>query len=277
MLGLPGSGGGVEVGPLLRIPAVAMTRAEGRPVARLTLEGEEIVVPVVPLAALLGLGNDAPVEGETVRAVLLGQGAARLALAVSALQDVRNLVVTEVDAPGLDATLISGAALLEGEAIALVLRPDRLVERGLREAARPGTSLPDIAPEGARRQRTVLVVDDSITTRTLERSILESGGYRVVLAVDGLDALNFLREPQSAGDAAVDLVLADIEMPRMDGFGLLEAIKADPRLAALPVVLMTSRDSPGDVQRGMELGAAAYLTKQGFDQQALLATVGQIL
>jgi two-component system chemotaxis sensor kinase CheA len=63
----------------------------------------------------------------------------------------------------------------------------------------------------------------------------------------------------------------------MDGFGLLEAIRADPHLAGLPVILMTSRDSPGDVQRGMELGATAYLTKQGFDQQTLLAAIGQLI
>jgi two-component system chemotaxis sensor kinase CheA len=271
VLGLPGGGGLVTVGPMLRLAPDRITTAEGRPVARLVLGGAEALVPLVPLASLLGQA-EGPLPDGPILAVLLTRGGARLALAVSALRDARSLVVTEVDAPELDTALFSGAALLEGEAVALVLRPDGLFQRGLREATRPGAARP--AGAGAeRRRRHVLVVDDSITTRTLERSILESGGYRVTLAVDGVDALNSLREP----GAAIDLVLADVEMPRMDGFGLLEAIRADPHLAGLPVILMTSRDSPGDVQRGMELGATAYLTKQGFDQQTLLAAIGQLI
>ncbi|MCR0983003.1 ATP-binding response regulator [Roseomonas populi] len=270
VLGLPGGNGLVTVGPLLRIDPAAIIAAEGRPVARLVLEGGEGLVPIASLAALLGRPEE-PAPGP-VQAVLLARGGARLALTVSALRDARSLVVTEVDAPGLDTALISGAALLEEQAVALVLRPDGLLDRGLREAARPGAPRP-LAPAAPERRRHILVVDDSITTRTLERSILEAGGYRVSLAVDGVDALNSLREP----GASVDLVLADVEMPAMDGFGLIEAIRADPHLAELPVILMTSRDSPGDVQRGMELGASAYLTKQGFDGQSLLATIGQLI
>lgn len=88
-----------------------------------------------------------------------------------------------------------------------------------------------------------------------------------------MEALNLLR----GGEAVIDLVLADVEMPRMDGFGLLQAIKNDPRLAALPVILMTSRADEEDIRRGLELGAGAYLTKQKFDQRELLATIGQLL
>nr|WP_280842820.1 response regulator [Pararoseomonas baculiformis] len=270
VFGLPGGHGLVTVGPMLRLDPADLSTAEGRPVARLAQAGAEMVVPVIGLATLLGRAEE-PVEGP-VAAVLLARGAVRLALTVSALRDARSLIVTEVDSPGLDAALVSGAALLEGDAVALVLRPDGILDRGMRESLRPapGAARP-VPPE--RRQRHVLVVDDSITTRTLERSILEAGGYRVTLAVDGVEALNSLREP----GASVDLVLADVEMPRMDGFGLVEAIRADPALSGLPVILMTSRDSPGDVQRGMELGASAYLTKQGFDQQALLAAIGQLI
>ena len=144
-------------------------------------------------------------------------------------------------------------------------RSDRL---GL--VPRPG------APAGeaeASERASILVVDDSITTRTLEKSILEAQGYRVLLAVDGVEALNLLR----GGEAVIDLVLADVEMPRMDGFGLLQAIKNDPRLAGLPVILMTSRADEADIRRGLELGAGAYLTKQKFDQRELLATIGQLL
>jgi len=272
------TGGPVAVGPLLRLDPAALLAPEGRPVARLVLDGGEALVPVLPLAALLGPGEEgeerARPPGGAVPAVLLSRGRSRLALSVTALRDARSLLVAEVDAPGVDAALVAGAALTEGDRVAIVLRPEALLERGLRRHA---GAPPRPAPPPAARRRHVLVVDDSITTRTLERSILEAGGYRVTLAVDGVDALDLLRASLSGEEASVDLVLADVEMPRMDGFGLLEAIRTDPALAGLPLILMTSREAPGDVRRGMELGANAYLTKQGFDQQALLDAVGQLV
>jgi two-component system, chemotaxis family, sensor kinase CheA len=153
-----------------------------------------------------------------------------------------------------------------------VLKPDVIFQRHLRGQLGSGLSLQ--APSQAkRRMPTILVVDDSVTTRTLEKSILEAQGYRVVLSVDGLDALSALRNPSHL----IDLVVADIEMPRMDGFQLLQALKADAELAAKPVILMTSRADPEDVRRGMELGADAYLVKQSFDQRELLAAIGQLL
>ncbi|UFN48096.1 response regulator [Roseomonas sp. OT10] len=259
---------------LLRLPAAGLERMEGQPTARIALGGQDVIAPVVSLLALLGSHDtNLPVESGHVSAVLLRRGHRRCAVAVDRLEDVRTLLVGEVDAPGFDAGLVYGASLLEDDAVALVLRPEGLVEGWMRDQGRlaaSGLGLPEPArPEAA----TILVVDDSITTRTLQKSILESQGYRVLLSVDGMEALRVLR----GGEAVVDLVIADVEMPRLDGFGLLEAMKADPRLAALPVVLMTSRDEAADVRRGLELGAGAYLTKQKFDQRDLLATIGQLL
>ncbi|MGH6661306.1 MAG: response regulator, partial [Rhodospirillales bacterium] len=117
----------------------------------------------------------------------------------------------------------------------------------------------------------VLVVDDSITTRTLEKSILEAHGFQVNVSVDGLDALRRLRlDP-------VDLVVADIQMPRMDGFVLLKELKRDKRLSQIPVILVTSRDSADDRRLGLELGAEAYIVKQKFDQKELLETIRQLI
>ena len=267
---------------LLRLPAAGLERLEGQPTARIALGGRDVIAPVVGLPVLLG-SHDAqlPVESGHVSAILLRRGGRRCAVAVDRLEDVRTLLVAEVDAPGHDAALVYGACLLEDESVALVLRPEGLVERWMRDRGRlaaGGLGLGPAAPEGERRREgaaeaTILVVDDSITTRTLQKSILESQGYRVLLSVDGMEALRLLR----GGEAVVDLVIADVEMPRLDGFGLLAAIKGDPRLAALPVVLMTSRDDAADIRRGMELGAGAYLTKQKFDQRDLVATIGQLL
>jgi two-component system chemotaxis sensor kinase CheA len=117
----------------------------------------------------------------------------------------------------------------------------------------------------------VLIVDDSFTTRTLEKSILESQGFDVCVAVDGMEALTLLRQ-QKFG-----LVITDIEMPRMDGFALLEQMKGDRRLANVPVVLVTSRDRQEDQQHGLDLGADAYIVKRKFDHQELLNTIRQLL
>ncbi|MBC9180335.1 hybrid sensor histidine kinase/response regulator, partial [Pseudoroseomonas ludipueritiae] len=271
--GLPSHG----IERLLRLPVSAVESVEGRPVTRIAAGGQDVIAPVIALAALLGSSQAAiPVEAGHVNAVLLRRGTRRCALAVNAARDVRTLLVDSLDAPGVDTELLSGIAPREGETPALVLSPEGLVGRWLRDEGHLAAGMLGLEGSGAEERAaaaTILVVDDSITTRTLEKSILEAQGYRVLLSVDGLDALNLLR----SGDAVVDLVVADVEMPRMDGYALLQAIKTDPRLAPLPVILMTSRAAPEDVRRGLDLGAGAYLAKQKFDQRELLATIGQML
>ena len=272
MFGLPAH----AVERLLRLRADNLESVEGRPAARIEIGGQDVVVPIVALAALTGSPNaPLPTEAGHVKAVLVRHGSRTCALAVNTFHDVRTMLVSDVQAIGLN-DLVSGTVLLEDEMPALVLSPDRLIEHWIRNESRlasGGLGLTGWAREEERQARTILVVDDSITTRTLEKSILEAQGYEVVLSVDGIDALHVLR----SGEAMIDLVIADVEMPRMDGFNLLQAIKNDPRLSTLPVILMTSRADPEDVRRGLDLGASAYITKQKFDQRELLATIGQVL
>ncbi|MEZ0168337.1 response regulator [Microvirga sp. TS319] len=272
MYGLPSH----AVTRLLRLLASSLESVEGRPTARIEIGGKDVVVPVIAITALTGSPDaQISIEAGHVKAVLIRHGSRHCALAVNAFHDVRSLLVSDAQAVGL-ADVVSGTVLLEEEMPALVLSPDRLIEHWVRNESRlaaGGLGLSSAAQEQARIATTILVVDDSITTRTLEKSILEAQGYRVLLSVDGIDALNILR----SGEAVVDLVIADVEMPRMDGFGLLQAIKTDPRIAPTPVILMTSRADPQDVRRGLDLGANAYITKQKFDQRELLATIGQLL
>jgi two-component system, chemotaxis family, sensor kinase CheA len=272
MFGLPAH----SVERLLRLRAEALESVEGRPATRIEIGGQDVIVPIVALAALTGSPNaPLPTEAGHVKAVLVRHGSRTCALAVNAFHDVRTMLVSDVQAIGLS-ELVSGTVLLENEMPALVLSPDRLIDHWIRNEGRlaaGGLGLTRSSPEEDRQARTILVVDDSITTRTLEKSILEAQGYEVLLSVDGIDALNVLR----SGEAVIDLVIADVEMPRMDGFGLLQAIKNDPRLSTLPVILMTSRADPEDVRKGLDLGAGAYITKQKFDQRELLATIGQML
>jgi len=110
-----------------------------------------------------------------------------------------------------------------------------------------------------------------MTTRTLEKIILEAHGYHVRVAVDGVEALMRLRQDRP------DLVIADIEMPRLNGFGLVEAMKKDPSLERIPVIIVSSLENREDQERGLALGADAYIIKRKFDQEDLLAAIRQIL
>lgn len=269
---------GAAVEHLLRLDRADLPQAMGRPVLRYpNASGGEDTVPVVALSEILG-GPAA--SGPYLTAILVRAGGRRFALAVDALHDVRTLLVLPAPPVGAESGLVAGTVILPGDVPALVLDPDGLAARA---GAAGGSAMPVDAVADARgtlaeaprskHRATILVVDDSITTRTLEKGILESAGYRVVVCVDGQDALDRLH----ADIEVFDLVLADVEMPRLDGFGLLTAIRAETRFARLPVVLMTSRGDAADVARGLDLGADAYLTKQKFDQRQLLDTIGQLL
>jgi two-component system, chemotaxis family, sensor kinase CheA len=120
-------------------------------------------------------------------------------------------------------------------------------------------------------RRPVLVVDDSLTTRMLEQSILESAGWRVELASSGEEGL----EKARAGDFG--LMLVDVEMPGIDGFTFIERVRADPALRHIPAVLVTSRDSADDRRRGREAGAQGHVVKSEFDQAALCALIDRLV
>jgi two-component system chemotaxis sensor kinase CheA len=121
--------------------------------------------------------------------------------------------------------------------------------------------------EEDKRQKVILLAEDSIVTRTQEKRILNAAGYDVVTAVDGQDAYNKLATRQ------FDLVVSDIEMPNINGLSLTEKIRQQVQYKHLPVILVTSLASDEDRRRGMEVGADAYLTKPGFDQTVFLETV----
>jgi two-component system chemotaxis sensor kinase CheA len=249
---------------LLRVKLAQVESVEGRPMV--LVEGQP--VPVASLAHLLKMPRDeVQLAAAHVLLVLLRVGSRRLAVAVDALLAERDSLVNELDAPAAQVRVLAGGILLEDGTVALVLNPAELLnvpkqaDRTLQTAdAAPRTSAP-----------TVLVVDDSLTTRTLEKSLLEAHGYQVRLAMDGIEALAQLR------DELPDLVITDIQMPRMDGFRLLEEIRKDERLASLPVIVVTSMEKREDQERGLALGADAYIVKKKFDHQELLETIRQIV
>jgi len=117
----------------------------------------------------------------------------------------------------------------------------------------------------------VLVVEDSVTSRTLLQTLIERAGYQVRTATDGIEAFAILKQHQ------FDIVVSDIDMPRMNGFTLTEKIRADERLAHLPVVLVTSLDSLEDQNHGLAIGADAYIIKSSFNRSGILDILATLL
>jgi len=122
-----------------------------------------------------------------------------------------------------------------------------------------------------RGSKRILVVDDSLTVRELERKLLANAGYEVEVAVDGMDGWNAVRTQP------YDLVVTDIDMPRMDGIDLVRLIKKDPRLKSLPVMIVSYKDRPEDRDRGLEAGADYYLTKGSFHDETLMNAVTDLI
>ncbi len=143
--------------------------------------------------------------------------------------------------------------------------------RALVDAAHDIPVTPETQRAAAARGGTILVADDSITTRSLLRNALEASGFRVRVAADGDEALRL------ALSESFDLVVSDVRMPRLDGFGLTARLRADPRTARLPVVLFSSLDSDEDRRRGTSAGANAYLTKSAFDRGQLIDVVNGLI
>jgi two-component system chemotaxis sensor kinase CheA len=136
-------------------------------------------------------------------------------------------------------------------------------------SAAAAVPLPSVAKRDARPVR-VLVAEDSITSRTLLKNILEASGFQVRTAIDGIDALTLLKTEE------FDIVVSDVEMPRMDGFGLTAAIRQDKDVAGLPVVLVTGLESREDRERGIDVGANAYIVKSSFDQSRLVEVIRKL-
>lgn len=199
--------------------------------------------------------------------VVVRAGGRRVGIPVEALLGERLTLIKNLDRPAADVGPFNGAVLLDDNEVALVIDPFKVAQDRAMQFA---TSRLPVAPR-PRKTPTILVVDDSFTTRTLEKNILEASGFDVRIAVDGVEALNTLR------NESVDLVIADIEMPRMDGLSLLKELREDPRFRSLPVLLVTSLDRTEERQRGLELGANAYIVKSRFDHQELLDAIGRFL
>jgi two-component system, chemotaxis family, sensor histidine kinase and response regulator WspE len=205
--------------------------------------------------------------------LVLGDRNARYGLVVDRFVGQRELVVQPLDKRLGKVKDISAAALMEDGSPILIVDVDDII-RSIETLVSGGLlAKVDLVTQesSARRPKRVLAVDDSITVRELERKLLSGRGYLADVAADGLDAWNALRA------RAYDLVIADVDMPRMDGIELTTLIKQDPDLKSLPVMIVSYKDSEGDRLRGLEAGADYYLTKGSFQDETLLQAVVDLI
>ncbi|HJL18399.1 MAG TPA: response regulator [Sandaracinaceae bacterium LLY-WYZ-13_1] len=248
---------------LKRIDPAAVHLVDGRPVV--LHEGAPLAFR--SLASVLGMRAPTAAAG-LVSAVVLQSARDRVVFRVEELRSVEDVVVEPLGPRLPRVRHLAGATTLPDGTLAPILHVGDLVRSALRRTGeRPEVPA---APE-AREPPTLLVVDDSLTTLALEKTILESAGYRVLGTTDGERALQILAE------AEVDLVVSDVEMPRMDGLGLTRALRSSNRTRAVPIVLLTGLSREEDRQRGLRAGADAYLVKNAFDQSELLAEVERLL
>jgi len=224
---------------------------------------------LVDVLKMPGTSEDLTGEGK-LPAVILSAGGHRIAFLVDGLLGEQELVVKNLGRQLSRVPNVAGATILGTGQVVLILNAVDLVKSAQRTAS---PSLLSIQEEAAAPQerKTILIVDDSITTRTLEKNILTTAGYNVLLALDGQEALSALAE------SPCDLIVSDLDMPRMDGFELTRQLKGDDRYRELPVILVTSLDSAEDKVKGIEVGADAYIVKGAFDQDSLLETIQQLI
>ncbi len=243
-----------------------------------TVEGRETItlnnrpVALVRLADALNILHKGRSGHASARfpVVVMSLGEERIAFEVDAVLDEHEVLVKPLAKPLVRVRNVMGATILGSGKVAPILDGMDLI----RSAAGPAVQARIRQPAAltkAVETKTILVVENSITSRMLLKSILDAAGYTVKTAVDGADGLAVLRAEH------FDLVVSDVEMPRMDGFDLTAKIRADERFAMIPVILITALETPEHRERGMDVGANAYLVKSSFDQSNLLETVRRFI
>ncbi|MBB3259829.1 two-component system sensor histidine kinase and response regulator WspE [Paraburkholderia bannensis] len=258
----------------LRVPRESIDMLEGQ--QHIVHEGRPI--GLVTARQLLGASDATAAANASgdVSVLLISDGtghdAAFYGIAVDGFAGERTLAVQPLDARVGKVRNVAAAALLEDGTVTLIVDVEDIVAsvaRLVREGQLAGVTRR--ASTAARERRRILVVEDSLTVRELERKLLEKRGYAVTVAVDGMDGWNTLRNGQ------FDLVITDVDMPRMDGIELVTMIRSDPHQRNVPVMIVSYKDREDDRRRGLDAGADYYLTKGSFHDEALLDAVNDLI
>jgi two-component system chemotaxis sensor kinase CheA len=265
-------------GEVLAVPTFSVAKTFQVPLQEIkSIQGRQAVVhqeeilPVRSLAATLGWKgkNGGPFKEGKVLIVILQAGERKVGFLVEDILGELEVVSKDLGTHLGEVDYVAGATILGSGEVAIILDVPQLLWRGHAEVkTKKGVAEEEVS---STLGKLILVVEDQVFTRQMEKSILEAAGYQVVTAENGLDALNRL------GQQDFDLVLTDVLMPKMDGFTLTRKIRSDEKTKSLPVVVMTSMESEEDKRRGLEAGANAYLIKSGFDQKHLIETIETLL
>lgn len=254
-----------------RVRREEIRTVENRETIRLGSEAVSLV-RLVEVLDLPTQKSTQPESEERMPVVVLRTSDKRIAFLVDGILGEQEVLVKTFGAQLSRVRNISGAAMLGTGQVVLVLNVPDLMKSAVRARGeeRGVVSLTPLEREEEKKQ-SILVVEDSITARTLLKNILEAAGYDVKTAVDGVDAFTALRAEEFT------LVVSDVDMPRMNGFDLTTKIRTDKKLAELPVVLVTALESREDRERGIDVGANAYIVKSSFDQSNLLAVIRRFI
>lgn len=235
------------------------------------LDGQAVALARLRQTLGFALKNVPGGQQETLLVVVLASAGERIAFVVDEVLDEQEVLVKTLGKQLARVRNIAGATVLGTGKVAPILNVPDLLKSAVR-ASEAGVQPPTVPVQPAgTKKKSLLVAEDSITSRTLLKNILETAGYRVQTAVDGIDAFTKLRSEE------FDLVVSDVDMPRMNGFGLTAKIRADKKWADLPVVLVTALDSRGDREHGIDVGANAYIVKSSFDQSNLLEIIRRLI
>jgi two-component system chemotaxis sensor kinase CheA len=257
--------------PSLQVEAVVRYswEAVGGTAGQAAIPDGEGILPLIDMASVLKLPSSHIAREGYVSAMILRSGNVRLAFRVDEVHGEQEVLVKSLGPLLKQVRHLSGASILGSGEVVAVLDVNALLRSA--QGASDESSRAFLAAPEEKRAKRVLVVEDSFTSRTLLKNILEAAGYEVATAVDGEAGWTSLKGGE------FDLVLSDIEMPRLDGIGLTMRIRGERKLSDLPIVLVTSLDSPDDRRRGLDSGADAYVVKSSFDQTNLLDVIARLI
>lgn len=258
----------ISVEKCVKVPSEQIRFVEGK---QAILDGERII-PLVQLSDILDLDNSkAEDEDGTASIVVISHAQKHIGFCVDSFLNEQEIVTKSLGTYLKAVPNVAGVTIItNGEVVPVLHVPDMM------ESARNKMSnvLPvqkPAADDKVAKKYSILIVDDSLTTRELERSMLEASGYDVHVAVDGLDGLSKLSERK------YNLIISDVQMPRMDGFEMVDKLKKDKRYKDIPIIMVTGLQKDEERRRGIEVGASAYIVKSSFDQASLLETIQMLV
>jgi len=241
-------------------------------------EGKETIIvdnrtiPVCRLSKILEMSEEKIKEEEKIVVVIIQAEDVQVGFIIDKLLGDQEILHKNLAPPLLRVRNIAGVTTIGSGELCLIINVNDLVKSAYSSFGLTKKQLIiDKQSNTAIIKKNILVVDDSVTTRILERNILRAAGYNVTVATNGLDALTKLLSEK------FDLVLSDIEMPEINGFELTERLRMDNRFKNIPIILVTSLISEADRKKGLDLGANAYITKGGFNQEELINTIKKLV